>query len=101
MLDTIEKNNDKTSDKDNSATAAVYKPSIQIRRKQTRRLVAQVDEEKADSFDEYVRFVSSCYGYEVSAGDVMNEILKAHFARDGGFKQWRAEDSKGETASAI
>jgi hypothetical protein len=42
MLDTVEKNNDKNSVKDDSATAAVYKPSIQIRRKQTRRLVAQV-----------------------------------------------------------
>ena len=100
MLDTVEKNNEKTPAKDDSATA-VYKPSIQIRRKQTRRLVTQVDEEKADSFDEYVRFVSSCYGYEVSAGDVMNEILKAHFARDGGFKQWRAEGAKGETGSPI
>lgn len=101
MQDTTEKTIDKTSVKDDSANATVYKPSILIRRKQTRRLVAQVDEEKADSFDDYVRFVSSCYGYEVSAGDVMNEILKAHFARDGGFKQWRAEGAKRETVSPV
>jgi hypothetical protein len=101
MLDTVEKNNEKTSVKNDSANAAAYKPSIQIRRKQTRRLVAQVDEEKAESFDEYVRFISTCYGYEVSAGDVMNEILKAHFARDGGFKQWRAEGAKRETSSPV
>jgi hypothetical protein len=82
--------NDKTEVNTETENAPVFKPSISIRRKQTRRIVAQVDEEKADSFDEYVRFVSECCGYEVGAGDVMNEILKAHFARDGGFKQWRA-----------
>ena len=82
--------NEKTPVKTGSENSPAFKPSISIRRKQTRRIVAQVDEEKADSFDEYVRFVSECSGYEVSAGDVMNEILKAHFTRDGGFKQWRA-----------
>jgi hypothetical protein len=99
MQDTTEKTVDKTSVKDNPQNTAAYKPSILIRRKQTRRLVAQVDDDKADSFDEYVKFVSYCYGYEVSAGDVMNEILKAHFARDGGFKQWRTEGAKREMTS--
>ncbi len=92
--------NDKTTAKSDSGDAPAFKPSISIRRKQTRRIVTQVDEEKADSFDEYVRFVSECSGYEVSAGDVMNEILKAHFARDGGFKQWRATAKNG-TASTV
>ena len=99
MQETSEKTNDKISGTSETGNASAFKPSISIRRRQSRRLVAQVDEEKADSFNEYVRFVSSCYGYEVSAGDVMNEILKAHFARDGGFKQWRAEGAKRETAS--
>lgn len=90
--------NDKTEDKNETKNAPVFKPSISIRRKQTRRLIAQVDEDKAYSFDEYVRFVSECCGYEVGAGDVMNEILKAHFARDGGFKQWRASRN-GATAA--
>lgn len=101
MQNTTEKTVDKTSVKNDSENATVYKPSILIRRKQTRRMVVQVDEEKADSFDEYVRFISECYGYEVSAGDVMNEILKAHFARDGGFKQWRSEGAKRETVSTV
>ncbi len=90
MQESSEKTNNKTEVKSEIETAPAFKPSISIRRKQTRRIVASVDEEKADSFDEYVRFVSECSGYEVSAGDVMNEILKAHFTRDGGFKQWRA-----------
>jgi hypothetical protein len=90
MQESSEKTNNKTEVRSETETAPAFKPSISIRRKQTRRIVASVDEEKADSFDEYVRFVSECSGYEVSAGDVMNEILKAHFTRDGGFKQWRA-----------
>jgi len=90
MQESSEKTTNKTEVKSETETAPAFKPSISIRRKQTRRIVASVDEEKADSFDEYVRFVSECSGYEVSAGDVMNEILKAHFTRDGGFKQWRA-----------
>ena len=92
--------NDKISGAGETGNASVFKPSISIRRKQTRRLTAQVDEEKADSFNEYVRFVSECCGYEVSAGDVMNEILKAHFARDGGFKQWRASAKNGAPSTA-
>ena len=91
--------NDKTSVQSETGNASVFKPSISIKRKQTRRIVAQVDEEKADLFDEYVRFVSECCGYEVSAGDVMNEILKAHFARDNGFKQWRVMGVKNGVAS--
>lgn len=90
MEEITDKPSDKSANKieaENSSTA--FKPSISIRRKQTRRLALQIDEEKADSFDEYVRFVSECFGYEVGAGEVMNEILKAHFARDGGFKGWR------------
>lgn len=94
-----EKTVDKTSVKDDPQNAAVYKPSILIRRKRTRRYIAQVDEEIADLADEYVRFVSECYGYEVSPGDVTNEIFKSHFARDGGFKQWRTERAKRETVS--
>jgi hypothetical protein len=58
-----------------------------------------VDEEIADLADEYVRFVSECYGYEVSPGDVTNEIFKSHFARDGGFKQWRANLKNGSATS--
>ncbi len=92
---------DKTAVTTEAGNAPVFKPSISIRRKQTRRLTAQVDEEKADSFDEYVRFISECCGYEVSAGDVMNEILKAHFARDGGFKQWRAIERGIAAPSAV
>lgn len=99
MQETIEKTNEKTVVKNENGNAHVFKPSISIRRKQTRRLTAQVDEEKADSFDEYVRFISECCGYEVSAGDVMNEILKAHFARDGGFKQWRTNAKNGAASS--
>ncbi len=99
MQEISEKTNDKNLVKNETGNAPAFKPSISIRRKQTRRLTAQVDEEKADSFDEYVRFVSECCGYEVSAGDVMNEILKAHFARDGGFKQWRATAKKGVSSA--
>ena len=89
MQEITERTDEKTLISGNGEKAPTFKPTISIRRRQSRRLTAQVDEEKADSFDEYVRFVSECCGYEVSAGDVMNEILKAHFARDGGFKQWR------------
>lgn len=94
MQENIEYTTEKTTEKNENGNASAFKPSISIRRKQTRRLNIQVDEEKADLFDEYVGFVSICYGYEVSAGDVMNEILKAHFARDGGFKQWRISAKK-------
>ncbi len=99
MQEITEKINEKTSVKSENGNAPAFKPSISIRRKQTRRLVAQVDEEKADSFDEYVRFVSECCGYEVSPGVVMNEILKAHFTRDGGFKQWRTSAKNGAASS--
>ncbi len=92
--------NNKITGTSGSDDAPAFKPSISIRRKQTRRIVAQVDEEKADSFDQYVRFVSECSGYEVSAGDVMNEILKAHFARDVGFKQWRATAKNAAASTA-
>jgi hypothetical protein len=97
MQEISEKPTDKTQMKTETGNSSVYKPSISIRRKQTRRLTAQVDEEKADSFNEYIRFVSECCGYEVSAGDVMNEILKAHFARDTGFKQWRTSAKNAAT----
>lgn len=100
MQEISEKTNNKTSVNGETGNAPVFKPSISIPRKQTRRLVVQVDEEKADSFDEYVRFVSECCGYEVSPGEVMNEILKAHFARDSGFKQWRASRKNGAATSA-
>lgn len=101
MQEISEKINDKTLIQSETGNAPAFKPSISIKRKQTRRIVAQVDEEKAVSFDEYVRFVSECCGYEVSAGDVMNEILKAHFARDGGFKQWRSAGVKNGAASSV
>ena len=82
--------NEKTPVKTGSENSPAFKPSISIRRKQTRKIAIQVDEEIADLADEYVRFVSDCYGYEVSQSEVANEIYKSHFARDGGFKQWRA-----------
>lgn len=99
MQEIIERTDEKTLIKNETGNVPTFKPSISIRRKQTRRLTAQVDEEKANSFDEYVRFVSECCGYEVSTGDVMNEILKSHFARDGGFKQWR-KNRNNDTASS-
>lgn len=89
MQEVSEKTNEKTPVKTGSENSPAFKPSISIRRKQTRRIALQVDEEIADLADEYVRFVSDCYGYEVSASEVANEIYKSHFARDGGFKQWR------------
>lgn len=89
MQETSEKTNEKTPAKTDSGNPSAFKPSISIRRKQTRRIVAQVDEEIADLADEYVLFVSECHGYEVSPSEVANEIYKSHFARDNGFKQWR------------
>ena len=96
----MEKTNDQTTTKTDSGNASAFKPSISIRRKRTRRYIAQVDEEIADLADEYVQFVSECYGYDVSPGDVMNEIYKSHFARDGGFKQWRASRKNGAASSS-
>lgn len=90
MQETSEKTNEKTPAKTDSGSSPAFKPSISIRRKQTRRIVSQVDEEIADLADEYVQFVSECHGYPVSPSEVANEIYKSHFARDGGFKQWRA-----------
>lgn len=101
MNENSEKQAGKTTLKTETGNAPAFKPSISIRRKQTRRIVAQVDEEKADSFDDYVRFVSECCGYEVSAGEVMNEILKGHFGRDNGFKQWRTATAKNGAASSV
>ncbi len=100
MQEISEITNEKTLIKDDAGNVPTFKPSISIRRKQTCRLTAQVDEEKANSFDEYVRFVSECCGYEVSTGDVMNEILKSHFARDGGFKQWRKNRNNDAASSS-
>lgn len=93
MQEISEKTNEKTSVKNGSGNSTALKPSISIRRKQTRKIALQVDEEIAVLADDYVRFVSECYGYEVSASEVTNEIYKSHFARDGGFKQWRATKS--------
>jgi hypothetical protein len=90
--------NDKTPVKTETENAPVFKPLISIRRKQTRKIALQMDAGIADLADEYVRFVSDCYGYEVSASEVANEIYKSHFARDGGFKQWRAV-AKSDAAS--
>ena len=98
MQESSEKTNNKTEVKSETETAPAFKPSIAIRRKQTRRIALQVDEEIADLADDYVRFVSECSGYEVSASEVTNEIYKSHFARDGGFKQWRAV-AKNEAAA--
>lgn len=98
MQEVSEKTNEKTPVKTENGNAPTFKPSISIRRKQTRRIVAQVDEEIADLADEYVQFVSECHGYEVSSSEVANEIYKSHFARDGGFKQWRA--TKSDAASS-
>lgn len=99
MQETTDKQRDKSSIKSETENTNAFKPSISIRRKQTRRLAVQVDEEKADSFDKYVQFVSECFGYEVSAGEVMNEILKAHFARDNGFKGWRSSTNQNTPSS--
>ncbi len=93
--------NDKTLGKTENGNAPTFKPSISIRRKQTRRIALQVDEEIADLAEEYVRFVSECHGYEVSSSEVANEIYKSHFARDGVFKQWRATKSDAATAAGI
>lgn len=93
MQETKDVTNEKTTVKTNPGNSPAFKPSISIRRKQTRRIALQVDEEIADLADEYVRFISDCYGYEVSPSEVANEIYKSHFARDGGFKQWRATKS--------
>ena len=89
MEEITDKQSDKSLKRDEAENAPAFKPTISIRRRQSRRLTVQVDEEKADSFDKYVQFVSECFGFEVSAGEVLNEILKAHFARDSGFKGWR------------
>ena len=93
MQEVSGKTNEKTPVKTENGNAPSFKPSISIRRKQTRRIALQVDEEIADLADEYVRFVSECYGYEVSPSEVANEIYKSHFGRDNGFKQWRATKS--------
>jgi len=99
MEEITDKQSDKSAIKAETEKTTAFKPSISIRRNQTRRLNIQVDEEKADSFDKYVQFVSECFGYEVSAGEVMNEILKAHFARDGGFKGWRVGRNKSSSSA--
>lgn len=100
MQEISEKTNDKIAVKNDGVNQPALKPSISIRRKQTRRIVSQVDEEIAVMADEYVQFVSECYGYEVSSSEVTNEIYKSHFARDGGFKQWRATRTKNGTTPA-
>lgn len=100
MQENTDKTNEKTAAK-NGDDAPGFKPSISIRRKQTRRIALQVDEDIADLADEYVRFVSECFGYEVTANEVANEIYKSHFARDGGFKQWRAANAKTGAASPV
>lgn len=100
MQETTEQTNNKTSLKTEAESVSTFKPSISIRRKQTRRIVVQVDDEIADLADEYVRFVSECFGYEVSHGEVANEIYKSHFARDGGFKQWRVNKSENGNSAA-
>lgn len=101
MQENTEKTNEKTSPKSKNENTPIFKPLISIRRKQTRRIVAQVDEEIARLFDEQVSFVSECCGYDVSAGEVMTEILRGHFGRDNGFKQWRAANSKNGAASSV
>lgn len=100
MQETTDQTNNKTSSKTETGSSSTFKPSILIRRKQTRRIVVQVDDEIADLADEYVRFVSECFGYEVSHGEVANEIYKSHFARDGGFKQWRVNKSENGNSAA-
>lgn len=91
MEEITNKQSDNSAIKNETGNAPSFKPTISIRRKQTRRIVVQVDAGIADLADEYVKFVSECFGYEVSQGEVLNEIYKSHFARDGGFKQWRAK----------
>jgi hypothetical protein len=100
MQETKDVTNDKTPAKTNLGNSPAFKPSISIRRKQTRRIVSQVDAGIADLADEYVLFVSECHGYEVSASEVANEIYKSHFARDGSFKQWRMTRNKAASVNA-
>ncbi len=100
MEEITEKAGDKTKTKDETGTASAFKPLINIRRKQTRKIVVQVDEEIADLAEEYVQFVTECFGYPVSHGEIFNEVYKSHFARDSGFKGWRAKRSE-KTKSAI
>lgn len=94
MQETTEQTSNKTALNPQAGNPPAFKPSISIRRKQTRRIVVQVDEDIANLADEYVKFVSECFGYDVSHGEVAGEIYKSHFARDGGFKQWRAKKSE-------
>ena len=94
MQENTEQTNNKTALNLQAGNSPAFKPSISIRRKKARRIVVQVDEEIADLADEYVKFVSECFGYEVSHGEVTSEIYKSHFARDSGFKQWRARKSE-------
>lgn len=91
MEEITEKIGEKTKTQNESGNTAAFKPSINIRRRQTRKLVAQVDEEIADMADEYVEFATECFGYPVSHGEILNEVYKSLFARDSGFKGWRAK----------
>ncbi len=91
MEEITEKSGDKTKTSNNAGNASAFKPLISIRRKQTRKIVAQVDEEIADLADEYVEFVSECVGYPVTNSEILNEVYKSHFARDNGFKGWRTK----------
>ena len=92
MEEIIEKRDDKKEEKSKEAEdVSTFRPLINLRRKQTRRITVQVDEEIAVLADEYVEFASECFGYQVTPGEIFNEVYKAHFARDNGFKGWRAE----------
>src|SRR5689334_23287970 len=97
MEETSEKTNTSVPGKDQGGNTPAFKPIITIRRKQTRKIIAQVDEEIADLADEYVQFISECAGYQVSHGEVLNEVYKTHFARDSGFKGWRSNKSENLT----
>ena len=90
MQENSEQTNDKTQVKTETETLRLSNLQSQSGANKPAESLLQVDEEIADLADEYVRFVSECFGYEVSHGEVANEIYKSHFARDGGFKQWRA-----------
>ena len=91
MEEITEKPDDKIKTTNDVGNAPAFKPLINIRRKQSRKIVARVDEEIADLADEYVQFVSECYGYPVSHGEILNEVYKSHLARDTGFKGWRTK----------
>lgn len=94
MMEKSKINNSANDDKENTLA---FKPLINLRRKQTRKIVVQIDEEMAQLADEYVRFATESFGYQVTSSEVLNEILRGHFTRDSGFKGWRVSRSENKS----